>query len=162
MESNRMCPKCSKKYSGDVSICEKCGEVLIEVSKDFELARSIIREPVLLGSDEEVDMIYVKEALDQRRIPYFTEETHKAVPTGSSKMGSMNILTITNIYVNKSDLEEADRAFAQAKEEMEFDLSLPVQYIDMPEGFEEENEGDENTKEKGKGWYEKLIDMFRL
>lgn len=72
--------------------------MLIEVSEDFELARSIIREPVLLGSDE-----------------------------------------------------EADRAFAQAKEEMEFDLSLPVQYVDMPEGFEEENKGDENTKEKGKG-----------
>lgn len=159
MEGNRMCPKCNTKYSNDVTICEKCKEVLIEVSEDFELARSVIREPILLGNDEEVDMVYVKEALDQRRIPYFTEEVSRAVPKGSAKMGTMNIFTMTNIYVNKSDFEEACRAFVQAKEEMEFDLSLPVQYIDMPEGFEEEGERNENTKEKG--WYERICGILR-
>lgn len=144
-------PPMQKTYPQDVLTCKSCKVVLVEISEDFELALSMIKEPVLLANDWDVDLEYLEEGLKQKAIPYYTEDCQKPVPTGDDKNGTMDIVPATNLYIDRRDWESGSEALLWAKEETRKDEECPPVYLEMPEeepetGQEEPPSVEENKK----------------
>lgn len=137
----RICPDCGREYADEFVVCDICNKQLIDVSNGFEEAKACIPNPVLLANDKDVWMDYLCRVLGERRVPYFTEEMQEAIITRTIK-GTPNtkFIPVVNCYVNENDLYEAKLALDQAIAEMKQDEEAPVEYIDMPEEYDEGEE----------------------
>lgn len=112
--AKRICPKCRKIYSENKTVCSECGTRLADIEYDFELALSMIKEPVLLTSNLKVDTDYLKKSLKKRNIPYFSEQLQQPLPTGNIRENTIRIVTVTNYYVDQCNWESASQALEEA------------------------------------------------
>lgn len=156
MEVRRICPRCRKRYSQEDIVCTECGERLADVSLDFEASVSMVREPVLLACNWDVETMYLEDALRQRNIPYYVEECMKPVPTGNIKEDTIDIVPFTNYYVDRRNMMGAADALKQAKEETRWDEEQSAVFFDMPEDeLEDEPDGQESegADMTARGWF---------
>lgn len=142
--AKRICPGCRKIYPQDTSVCPQCKKRLADIEYDFELALSMIKEPVLLtgSTDTELQALYLEEGLRRKNIPFYVEEMKTAVPTGNYREHTVDIIPVTNYYVDKSSLDEALAVLKKAEVEAEIDNAQPVIYLDMPEEDGKDEEDD--------------------
>lgn len=155
--AKRICPGCRTIYPQDTNVCPKCKIRLADIEYDFELALSMIKEPVLLtgSTDTELQVLYLEEGLRRKNIPFYVEEMKTAVPTGNYRTNTVDIIPVTNYYVDKSSLEEALAVLKEAEEEAEKDNAQPVIYLDMPE--EEEDGEDDAMPDASGGAFRKVF-----
>lgn len=149
--AKRICPKCRKIYPQDIIVCPECKKRLADIEYDFELALSLMKEPVLLTGTRKAEAVYLEEGLRRKNIPFFVEEMQNAVPTGRYRENTIKIVPVTNYYVDKSSLEEALTVLEEAAEKSEKDRAEPVIFPDMPE--EEAAGEEENTTGEGSGGF---------
>lgn len=152
--AKRICPGCRKIYPQDTSVCPQCKKRLADIEYDFELALSMIKEPVLLtgSTDTELQALYLEEGLRRKNIPFYVEEMKTAVPTGNYREHTVDIIPVTNYYVDKSSLDEALAVLKKAEVEAEIDNAQPVIYLDMPEeDGEVEEDGEYDVIPDGSG-----------
>lgn len=133
MGEKRICPRCRKLYPKDVDVCAECGEVLADISEEFEMVLAMMKEPVLLANGWDVDLEYLRQALRKRAVPFYTEECMRPVPTDSVKSGGVKIVPTVNLYVDQREWEEALEALSWAMEETRKDDEAPEVFLDMPE-----------------------------
>lgn len=154
----RVCPNCKRVYDSGETTCFDCGTLLAGVNSDFEKVLSYMDEPRLLASSLNEDFFYLCEALAQAKIPYYTEERMELnYRYGGVKGGSVEPVAVMNLYVDRADWEEAERALTRARDEAEKETAIPARYPDMPKDWEDEVEngdGDQSGKEPAEPvWY---------
>lgn len=147
--AKRICPGCRKIYPQDVIVCPECKKRLADIEYDFEIALSMMKDPVLLTGGPEIEAVYLEEGLRRRNIPFFVEEMQNAVPTAHYRGNTIDIVPVTNYYVDRSSLEEALAVLNEAEEEAEKDRAEPVIFPDMPEEEDEEGWEEEETDKSG-------------
>ena len=64
------------------------------------------------------------------------------MPTGNYREHTVDIIPVTNYYVDKSSLDEALAGLKKAEVEAEIDNAQPVIYLDMPEEDGKDEEDD--------------------
>lgn len=154
--AKRICPGCRKIYPQDVIVCPECKKRLADIEYDFEMALSMMKEPVLLTGSPEIETVYLEEGLRRRNIPFFVEEMQNAVPTDNYRENTIDIIPVTNYYVDRSSLEEALAVLNEAAEESEKDRAEPVIFLDMPEE-EDEAGGEEDEADRSSGGFRKVF-----
>lgn len=121
--AKRICPRCRRVYLEDRTVCSECGTRLADIEYDFELALSMIGDPVLLSDNWKADTEYLEMSLKKRNIPYFSEQLQQPVPTGNIRERTVEIVAVTNYYVDQSNWEPASEALKEALEETRKDAA---------------------------------------